>query len=479
MKKAMATILASALVVSSLGGCSNSSSTTSTTAPTTPEASAETTAATTAAATQAEAGGNEAQGGELNIAVFKGGYGDEYWTEISKKFEEANAGVKVNMTSDPNLGAIIQPKLLAGDIPDFIFLPSTNPSGLVRALIKDKKLADITDVFETDGLKDKFIPGFLGTSSTEPYGDGKVYLAPLYYSALGLFYNKTLFTEANLTTPTTWDEFFALGDKVNQENPILGKDRALFTYQAANPGYMEALVIPAIASSAGAETMNNCFNYVEGAWKDPNVIKTLEAIAKIGTNGYMLEGTPGLDFTAAQTAVKTGDALFVPCGNWLPGEMKDIEGEKINDKDFEWGFSVAPVFDASGDKYLMSSFEEMYVHADAKNLDLAKKFLAFQYTDDAIKLNAEKSKGIPPIKGAVDMVKDSLDISTYESFKAFDEGFKPYIGNFAQVESNIIPRDEFYNMISSVIQGQTTAEEWANKMDEVSAQVRDKIVTAE
>lgn len=47
MKKAMATILASALVVSSLGGCSNSSSTTSTTAPTTPEASAETTTSLT------------------------------------------------------------------------------------------------------------------------------------------------------------------------------------------------------------------------------------------------------------------------------------------------------------------------------------------------------------------------------------------------------------------------------------------------
>lgn len=473
MKKTIATFLASTLLISSLSGCTGGAGNTETTAPntTTPESTTGTSTETTKA--------SETVTGELNIAVFKGGYGDAYWTEVSNKFKEANPGVEINITSDPDLGAIIRPQILSGNTPDFIFLPATNPSGLTRSLIKDKKLADLTDVFEADGLKDKFIPGFIDSSVTQPYGDGKTYLAPLYYSALGLFYNKTLFTEANLTPPTTWDEFFALGDEVKSKNPILGKERALFTYQASNPGYLEGLIIPAIASAAGAETMNNCFNYVENSWNDPNVVKTLETISKIGSGGYMLKGTPGLDFTAAQAAVKTGDALFVPCGNWLPGEMKDIEGEKVNGKEFEWGFSVAPVFDAAGDKYLMSSLEEMYIPSDSKNIELSKKFLAYQYTDDAIKLNADKAKGIPPIKGAADMVKASLDTSTYESFKAFEQGFKPYIGNFATVESNLIPRDEFYNSVGKVVQGQTPVEEWVKKMEDISAQVRDKIVKTE
>lgn len=475
MNRTIATFLVSTLFVSSIAGCTSNSTPENTTKASESET---TTTAPSAETTTAKTSDSTGEDKVLTVALFKGGYGEDYWKQIVAKFEADNAGTKVNMIVNEDLGAVIKPQILAGNAPDFMYLPTTNPSGLTKALIKDKKLADITDVFETDGLKDKIMPGFIDSAMAQPYGDGKVYLAPLYYSALGLFYNKTLFTEANLKTPTTWDEFFALGDEIKGKQ-VAGKERALFTYQGSDPSYMEALIIPAVASAAGSKAMDNCFNYVEGSWKEANVIKTLDTIAKIGIDGYMLKGTPGLAFSAAQAAVKTGDALFIPCGNWLPGEMKDIEGEKVNDKEFEWGFSVAPVFDASGDKYLMTSLEEMYVLSDAKNMEMAKKFLAYQYTDDAIKLNAELSGGIPPVVGATEKVKDSLDVSTYEAFKAFDQGFKPYIGNFAPVDSNIIPKDEFYNPIGDVVQGKLTVEEWTNNMEKVSTQLRDKIVKAE
>lgn len=39
------------------------------------------------------------------------------------------------------------------------------------------------------------LPGFLDNKLTAPYGDGTVYLAPLYYNVTGLWYNSALFAE--------------------------------------------------------------------------------------------------------------------------------------------------------------------------------------------------------------------------------------------------------------------------------------------
>lgn len=62
---------------------------------------------------------------------------------------------------------------------------------------------------------EKIIPGFTGNLTTNPYGDDRVFLMPMFYGPCGLFYNKANFTEGGgeLELPTTWDEFFALADK--------------------------------------------------------------------------------------------------------------------------------------------------------------------------------------------------------------------------------------------------------------------------
>ena len=72
-------------------------------------------------------------------------------------------------------------------------------------------------------MGEKIIPGFTGNLTTNPYGDDRVFMMPMFYGPCGLFYNKANFTEGGgeLELPTTWDEFFALADKT---------DIPLFTY---------------------------------------------------------------------------------------------------------------------------------------------------------------------------------------------------------------------------------------------------------
>ena len=477
MRKTLSILLAASMVAATLAGCGSKPAETTAA----PKAEETTTAADAAKTEETTADAAESTGDPvtLKLAIFKGGYGDAFWTAVTDAYTKANPNVTFEIDADPSIGEKVNSSMLAGDVPDFIYCPSSNPSGLAQRLIKDQALADLTDVFEGP-LKGKILDGFLDTSLSQPYGDGKVYLAPLYYTANGLFYNATLFEEAGLNVPTTWDEFFALGDEIKGKD-IAGKsDRSLFTYQGGNaPGYMETVIIPLLTAKLGVEGMNDCFTYKEGAWDKEGVKEVFDLVAKLGSGGYLLPNTTGIDHTTAQTAVMNGSALFVPCGSWIVGEMADITGEEINGKPFAWGFAPVPAMDGTADKYLMSSVEEVYIPAASENVDAAKDFLAFLYSDEAIKLNAEKTGGIPPVVGATDLTKDILDPMVLSTFQSFDNGYKPYIGGFAAVDSEVVPKAEFYGHVNAVVDGKETVDDWVAACDKLSDTVRDSLVTAE
>ena len=162
----------------------------------------------------------EAEEQELNIAIFQGGYGDAYWNQMVELFEESHEGVKVNMTISPTIGDIIRPQIVAGNAPDFICLNDGGEDGVILSLIKDHALLNLDDVFDgenyagTGALRDDITDGILSSTKCAPYGDDEIYLAPFNSGPQGLIYNKTFFDENNLEVPKTWDEFFALGDKV-------------------------------------------------------------------------------------------------------------------------------------------------------------------------------------------------------------------------------------------------------------------------
>ncbi|MFK5951358.1 MAG: carbohydrate ABC transporter substrate-binding protein [Methylococcales bacterium] len=342
---------------------------------------------------------------ELEVAVFEGGYGRAYWDAVAEAFEKENPNVQINITANPEIGEIIRPQILSGNAPDFIYLPSNHRSGLTLAMIKDHALIDLTDTISQ--IKEKFIPGFLDSSNCSPYNDGKVYLAPLYYSAMGLWYNKNLFETENIEVPETWDEFFEVGEKAKEMN------RSLFTYQGIYPTYLESIIYPIIASSAGLEGFEDCRVYKEGAWSKDEIYNVLSNIAKIGLDDYLLKGSVAMDHTQAQGQWLLGKALFHPNGSWVEGEMKDSPREN----NFEFGFCAAPVLNKDDQKYVFSSIEEIFIPSSAKNIELAKKFLLFQYSDIAIQLNAKNAKGIPPIKGAEKYIKEALQSVTSQSLK--------------------------------------------------------------
>ena len=273
---------------------------------------------------------------------------------------------------------------------------------------------------------------------------------------MGLVYNKTLFEENGWETPVTWDDFFELGEKAKE------KGIALFTYQGIYPGYLESMLWPALASATGIDNMKAVASYTPGSLSSDEALKVFQNMAKIGTDGYLMDGTVALNHTQSQTDMMMNKALFIPNGNWMEGEMADAPRAD----GFEFGLTCAPVLDDGETRYVMSSVEQFEIPANAKNPELAKEFLRFLYTEDSVKLFAEKANGIYALKKANEMVKGIVSDGVYNMNDIYQEGTFMVFGWDAMPDtSKVVIADSVFNVASDVMNGDMTAEQWRDGIE--------------
>lgn len=142
----------------------------------------------------------------IKVAAIETGYGAEMWKKVTEAFT-AQTGIKVELTTDKKLEDVIGPSMQGGDYPDVVHLATGREAALTEQFIKGNLIADITDVLsmtvpgESKKVSEKIAGGFTDTSLTNPYGDGKTYLAPMFYSPCGLFYNAGFLKERAGTCP--------------------------------------------------------------------------------------------------------------------------------------------------------------------------------------------------------------------------------------------------------------------------------------
>ena len=410
----------------------------------------------------------------LKIAALDGGRGVAHWEKLVENFEEDHEGVKVELTTASNLEEIIRPQIQGGNIPDLIYLATGRPEALTETFINEQALHDLSDVMnmtvpgESVKVKDKILDGFLDTSSTAPYGDGKTYLAPLFYSPTGLFYNKGLFEEKGYDVPKTWDEFFALGDKAKADGI------SLFAYPTA--GYFDSAMPAMLAASGGIEGFNKAMNYEEGFWTSEEATRVLETIAKLKdyTEPSVVANANGDNYKKNQQLVLDNKALFINNGDWLPGEMADAPRAD----GFEWGFTAYPAYEDGGDMYSYNFFEQMYIPAEASNIELAEEFMAYLYSDEAVGIIAELGKSVVPVEGAIEIASQYLDELQIEILSVYENGAKPVMGTFAATEpiEGLVWNDSYILIIDSIMNGTKTVKDWQNELVSASDRLREAII---
>ena len=441
MKKVLCTTLALSMALTSLAGCGGGTSETESTTET-----------------------GDIAGTTLKVAALESAYGSEMWQEVAAAFEE-QTGVTVELTTDKNLEDVIGPSMKAGDYPDVIHLATGREDALTETFIKDNAILDITDVLsmtvpgEEVKVSDKIAGGFTDTSLTNPYNDGKTYLAPMFYSPCGLFYNAGLFEEKGWEVPTTWDEMWELGDKAKAEGI------SLFTYPTT--GYFDTFFYALMYSVGGPEFFDKATHYEEGIWETEEAKQCFDIVAKLAA--YTEPTTPAQandqDFTKNQQLVLDNKALFMPNGTWIVGEM----AEAPRADGFKWGMTALPAVEEGGDRYSYTWFEQAWIPAGAANQEAAKQFIAFLYSDVACDIFA-KAGAIQPVLN----IADKLEGDNQMFYAIYDNGAKAAMGNFAATNpiEGLDTRTVWFDPVNSLVSGTMTEQQWMDGVIAASDQMR-------
>lgn len=401
----------------------------------------------------------------LKVAALESAYGQEVWKQVGAAFETLMPDVKVELTMDKSIEDVIGPAMKAGDYPDVVHLGTGRPAGMTETFVRENNMVELTDVFsmtipgESIMVKDKLAPGFLENSIISPYGDQKSYMAPMFYGPCGLFYNAGLFRAKGWTVPETWDEMWALGETAKAEGI------SLFTYPTT--GYFDAFFYALLHGTGGPEFFNKAMRYEEGIWATPEATQAFDIVGKMAT--YTHPTTPANanndNFQKNQQLILDNKALFMPNGSWVIGEMRDAPRAE----GFEWGFTALPAMVKGGDRYSYTFFEQAWIPQGAENVDLAKQFIAFLYSDVAADIFATVG-AIQPIKGISSRLEG--DMKLY--YGIYENGAKPAMGSFAATNpvEGVNMADTLFGTVNSLVSGNKTQQQWMEEITKSSDALR-------
>ena len=454
MKKIIALVLALVMVMG-LVACGN----------TAPETTAPNAGETNPAAPETTAPAAEAV--TIKVAAIETAYGSQVWADVAAAFTEAT-GIKVELTTDKNLEDVLSGPMQNGEFPDVVHLATGRPAGLTEQLVKANALHPLTNMLsltipgEETVVADKIAGGFTDNNIVAPYGDGVTYMAPMFYSPCGLFYNAKLFEEKGWTVPTTWDEMWTLGDLAAAEGI------SLFTYPTA--GYYDAFMFALMNAIGGPEFFNAITTYQDGAWDTEDGKALLDILAKLATYTHPSTAAQAnnQDFTKNQQMAMDGRALFMPNGTWITGEMADYAATLEN---FAWGMTAVP---AAGEApYSFCWFEQAWIPAAAEHITEAEQFVAFLYSDKAAEIFASAG-AMQPILGIADM----LEGENVMFYSIYDNGAKAAMGGFAAFAEipGVDISGTFFAPIDSLVSGTMTIEQYAEQVKTNSALMRENVL---
>ncbi len=266
----------------------------------------------------------------LDIPVLVAGYGAEFFEETAREFEKLRPGIRVNLHGDPRINDKVRTRVMAGDQPD-----ATDAVLLYPRLIEAGRILDLGPAldgpnWEGDGRwRDSFRPGVLARWSD---AGGRVHGVPFAHAIWTIFYDKALFRKNGWEAPRTWDEFFALCDKIEAAG------LAPLSLPGVTMRYGDAILRAAHYNLVGPEGYAAYQALEPGSRSDPRFVRAAEVLRRAATR-HLVRGWEGMTHTAAQLAFLEGRCAMTLSASWFANEMRGRLPER-----FELGAMNLPVF---------------------------------------------------------------------------------------------------------------------------------------
>lgn len=279
-----------------------------------------------------------------------------------KKFEEANPGIKVNVTDYtwPDYQDSLVLRFRGDTQTDVIYggqdwLPGWASAGFLAPL------SDIAPADKLDALKQD-IAGFALSDMT--YND-KLYGLPYYADTISFIYNEKILEDAGIEVPATWDDVMAAAEKLKaggMEHPIV------YEYNQSLPNFFDAFVAQAYGRGAELFDEEN-----KAIFDDPEngAYKQLEWLATAFEKGLV---QPETHESKIIPAMNTGKHAFTVVYNYVLAALNN-EGEQP----LAGQFTLAPM---PGETHETLGFTKFYAvtaktASDPARAEAAWKFIEF------------------------------------------------------------------------------------------------------
>jgi glucose/mannose transport system substrate-binding protein len=287
-----------------------------------------------------------------------------------------------------NANVVFASRMAGGDPPDTFHIHAG--AQLLDEWVKGGEIwmTPLTDLYEAQGLAEVFPAGLVDLVSHE----GVPYAVPLGVHRNGvLWFNKAIFDEHGLAAPTTWDEFFTMGDALQEAGvtPLAFGSRE--TWAAFN------LFEQILLAELGAEDFRALWAG-SVSWTDPRVTAALETFGRV--LDYVNTDHSTLVWNEAAQLVVDGSAAMTVMGDWTKGYFTNLGWQP--DVDFGW----APVPGTDGTFMVVT--DAFASPRDAANPENAQLWLTTV-------ASVEGQDAFNPIKGSIPARSDA-DRSKYDVY---------------------------------------------------------------
>lgn len=336
--------------------------------------------------------------------------------QVIADFEAANPDIDIQLNNFDHEGYKTAIRnFLTADAPD---LANWYAGNRMAPFVTSGQFMDVSDVWEANGLKDS-----LGSALASMTIDGKQWGVPYTYYQWGIYYNRDAYKAAGVDLPgpegVSWDQFVSNCEKF----AAAGIDCITTGTKALWPG---AGIFDYLDLRTNGYQFHMDLTAGKVAWTDDNVKAVFAEWAKI--QPYITKNHAAIDWQDAAALLVQGKAANYVMGNFAVAVFK--EGGMTNDN---LGFMGFPEITPGLARAEEAPTDTVHIPSGAKNVDDAKKFLAYLGTADAQnKINA--AMGQLPINKASTVADDPFLQAGFEMLSTADGGIAQFFDRDAPAE---------------------------------------------
>lgn len=340
--------------------------------------------------------------GKTSIKIsYTPGFGDTWAIQTARSFLLSEEGKNYYMIldNDSELTTSVSSKLESGMGVSDIYFPLASDWYSYAAL---GQLANLDDLYamtipgETKTVGEKIRGSWTTYGKAAVGGETHYYVFPGNENITGIVYNKTMFDKYGWEVPETVSELTALCEKIVSDTK--GKIAPFVYPGTVSGGYWDFIGTNWWLQISGSEKLNEFMKFDSAEVYNPMAsgspsegkLEMLEIFEKLiveNRSKYTLAGSASKSHTLAQVSFLQGQAAMIPNGNWIEKESLSAMTDEYRMMATPRPDSVKPQADGTYKIYNYPGQPDyIFIPSMAKNIEGAKKYLAYLCRDDVLEL---------------------------------------------------------------------------------------------